>query len=246
MVESRVLCSRATAPATIDLGSEIRVYTSEGSLNVRLAPLALTVTPLLRFIDRSTDACWTILARPDVRQGPEPKLRGARSPDDHTWVVNYDILGQGPATLHLSHDPRRKSIVIDAATGLDRPVSSHLNSFCDLEVRGDRRLAIQFSPCAEKQIEVLRFDYPFGRPARFAYVDEARRFRVVEASSGEKGPFRILAEGRLERSSPLEITLWDEDRAIGRVTSWTGRRRPARSFLPPQDGASRRTPSSSA
>ena len=206
-----------TAPATIDLGSETRVYTSEGSLNVRLAPLALTVTPLLRFIDRSTDACWTILARPDVREGPEPKLRGVRSPDDHTWVVTYDFPGQGAATLRLAHDPRRKSIFIDAATRLDRPVFSHLNSFCDLEVRGHRRLALQFSPCGGKRIEVLRFDYPFGRPARFAYVDEARRFRVVEASSGEKGPFRILAEGRLERSSPLEITLWDEDRAIGSV-----------------------------
>src|SRR3954463_11588087 len=67
-------------------------------------------------------------------------------------------------------------------------------------------------------MEVLRLDYPFGRPARFAYVDEARRFRVVEASSGEKGPFHILAEGRLERSDPLEITLCDEGRAIGRLT----------------------------
>jgi hypothetical protein len=132
--------------------------------------------------------------------------------------VNYDFPGQGPATLRLAHDPRRKSISIDAATRLDRPVFSHLNSFCDIEVRGHRRLALQFSPCGGKRIEVLRFDYPFGRPARFAYVDEARRFRVVEASSGEKGPFRILAEGRLERSTSLEITLCDEDRAIGRLT----------------------------
>ena len=63
----------------------------------------------------------------------------------------------------------------------------------------------------------MRFDYPFGRPARFAYVDEAA-VSVVEASSGEKGPFHILAQGRLERSSSLEITLCDEDRAIGRLT----------------------------
>ncbi len=209
--------SPATAP-TIDLGPEMRVYTSEGSVNVRVAPLTLTVTPLLRFISRSADGCWTILARPGDREGPEPRLRGVSKLDDDTWFLNYDFPGQGPATLHLAHDPRRKSISIDAATRLDRPVFSHLNSFCDLEVRGHRRLALQFSPCGATRIEVLRFDYPFGRPARFAFVDAARRFRVVEASSGEKGPFRILAEGRLEPSSSLEITLCDEDRAIGRLT----------------------------
>jgi hypothetical protein len=132
--------------------------------------------------------------------------------------VNYDFPGQGPATLRLAHDPRRQSISIDAVTRLDRSVFSHLNSFCDIEVRGHRRLALQFLPCGGKRIEVLRFDYPFGRPARFAYVDEARRFRVVEASSGEKGPFRILAEGRLDRSNSLEITLCDNLRAIARLT----------------------------
>jgi hypothetical protein len=63
----------------------------------------------------------------------------------------------------------------------------------------------------------MKYDYPFGRPARFAYVDEARRFRVVEASSGEKGPFRVLAEGRLEPADPLEIRLYDDDRPIARI-----------------------------
>ena len=108
--------------------------------------------------------------------------------------------GSRTGKARLAHDPRRKSTFVEAATRLDQPVFSHLNSFCDVEVRGHRRLALQFSPCGGKRIEVLRFDYPFGRPARFAYVDAARRFRVVEASSGEKGPFRVLAEGRLERS----------------------------------------------
>ena len=37
---------------------------------------------------------------------------------------------------------------------------------------------------------------------------------MVEASSGEKGPFRILAEGRLEPSSHLKITFCDDNRAI--------------------------------
>ena len=180
--------------------------------------VTLTVNPLLSFISRSADGCWTVFAPPGARDGPEPRLRGARRLDDHTWVVNYDFPGQGPARLHLAHDMLRKSIFIDALTRIDRPVFSHLNSFCDLEVRGHRRLSIEFSPCEGKRIEILHFDYPFGCPLRFAYVDEARRFRVVEASSGEKGPFRVLAEGRLARSSPLGIGLWDEDRHVGNVT----------------------------
>ena len=88
----------ATSP-TIDLGSETRVYTSDGSLSRRLAPLTLTITPLLRFLSRSADGCWTILTRPDDREGPEPRLRGSRRLDDHTWVVSYNFPGQGPATL---------------------------------------------------------------------------------------------------------------------------------------------------
>ena len=44
-------------------------------------------------------------------------------------------------------------------------------------------------------IEVRPFDYPFGRPARFAFVSADRTFRVVEATSGEKGPFRTLGAG---------------------------------------------------
>ncbi len=217
-VEEPPAVSSPTMPAVIDLGADTRVYTSEGSLNIRLAPFALTVTPLLRFLNRSADGCWTILARPDIREGPEPRPRGATRLEDQSWLVHYDFPGQGPASLRVTHDPRTKSLSIDATTRLDRPVYSHLNAFCDLEVRGHRRLALQFSPCGATRIEVFHYDYPFGRPARFAFVDEARRFRVVEASSGEKGPFRILAEGRLDRSSSLTITLWDEDRAIGRIT----------------------------
>jgi hypothetical protein len=49
--------SLSATPSTIDLGSETRVYTSDGSLNIRLAPLALTITPLLHFLSRSADGC---------------------------------------------------------------------------------------------------------------------------------------------------------------------------------------------
>lgn len=42
-------------------------------------------------------------------------------------------------------------------------------------------------------------------------------FRIVEATSGEKGPFRTLAEGPLGRAEELTITLRDEGRALARI-----------------------------
>jgi hypothetical protein len=209
---------RQSALGVIDLGNAARVFTAEGEVSVRLSPLTLIVNPQLRFLSQSADGCWTILARPDVRNGPEPRLRQANLLDDRSWVLDYDFPGQGPARLQLGDDSGRNSCFIDATTRLDRAIFSHLNSFCEIEVRGHRRLTLQFSPCREARIEVVRFDYPFGRPARFAYVDSARRFRVVEASSGEKGPFRTLAEGPLEAASPLEIILWDQEIVVGRLT----------------------------
>jgi hypothetical protein len=41
---------------------------------------------------------------------------------------------------------------------------------------------------------------------------------VVEATSGEKGPFTELARGKLSRDEKLTITFHDEDRPVGRIT----------------------------
>jgi hypothetical protein len=43
-------------------------------------------------------------------------------------------------------------------------------------------------------------------------------FQVVRASSAEKGPFRTLATGRLERGQPLEISLFDDGNLVFSVT----------------------------
>jgi hypothetical protein len=83
---------------------------------------------------------------------------------------------------------------------------------------GVQREVSEISPYPGVPIEVLRFDYPVGRPARFAFVEEDRTFRVVEASSGEKGPFRTLARGRLGPEESLTFTLYDQGRAVGRIS----------------------------
>jgi hypothetical protein len=67
-------------------------------------------------------------------------------------------------------------------------------------------------------VEVTNFDYPFGRPMRLAYVDANETFHVVEASSGEKGPFRELGRGDLPRLLPLTLTLHDDGLPICRIT----------------------------
>src|SRR4051812_4529984 len=101
------------------------------------------------------------------------------------------------------------SILLKAMTRLPRPILSHLNAYGDLEVWGHRRLALSSSPCPETLIEVRPADYPAGRPLRLASLDARGGFYVVEATSGEKGPFRELAAGRMSRSESPVITLHD-------------------------------------
>jgi hypothetical protein len=93
-----------------------------------------------------------------------------------------------------------------------------LNTYCELGLYGHKALSISFSPCPDQRIEVTYFQYPVGRPQRCAYVDAGGTFRVVEAASGEKGPFKPLASGPLARGEPLTITLYDADVPLCRIT----------------------------
>jgi hypothetical protein len=202
----------------IRVGRDAIVYASEGSLIVRLSPLSVSVKPLLTFLSGSQDGCWSILARLRDQNGPEPRLRISRFDGERSGVLFYDFRDQEPATLRVQAEPMTGSIVVDASTKLIRTVYSHLNAYCDFEVRGHRRLELEFSPCAGLPIEVRKFDYPTGRPARFAFVLEDRTFRVVEATSGEKGPFRTLAQGHLGLEETLAIGLRDQGREVARIS----------------------------
>jgi hypothetical protein len=96
---------------------------------------------------------------------------------------------------------------IYATRELPHDVFSHLNSFTTLTLLGHEKLGISFSPCPSAVIDFVHADYPSGAPARFAYLDEASTFRVVQASSAEKGPFTLLARGHLRRGEPVSIRL---------------------------------------
>ncbi len=197
----------------------LMVQSGDASVTMRFENLTIFASPLLRFLSRSPDGCWTAFVPASLREGTEPRFLSVKPldrPQSSLW--SYSFPGQGPAQFRLGRRPGSQSLEIEALSQNDRPIHSHLNSYCDLELRGHRRLSLEFSPCPGTRVEVRKFDYPVGRPARFAFVDRERRFRVVEATSGEKGPFRVLAEGRLERPEPLRITLHDEDRPVSSVT----------------------------
>jgi hypothetical protein len=183
-------------------------------LTVRAGTLRLSVHPLLRFLSRSPDGCWTILAPPRLRDGPGLVLRSVLREGDWQalrYRADYE------AMLRVDPGPEVRPILLEAMARLPRPIFSHLNSFCDLEVWGHGQLALSSSPCPERLIEVRPADYPTGRPLRLAYLDARGGFHVVEAASGEKGPFRELGAGRLGRSEPLAITLHDRGVAQARV-----------------------------
>jgi hypothetical protein len=109
-------------------------------------------------------------------------------------------------------------IDITAHCELPGQVYSHLNSFADLTVHGHQALSLEFSPCPGVPIEVTPSDYPVGRPRRFAYLSRSGEFCVVEATSGEKGPFRSLAAGTLRPGDPLTLTFCDSGKPRCSVT----------------------------
>ena len=191
--------------------SWVRVAPEVALLSVDAGSVHIQLRPLLAFISRSPDRGWTLLASPQDRVGPERSDTGeADDPDTY----RYD--GEEPATLRLSSSSE-DTLRVDATTVLPAAVYSHLNSYCVIDVHGHHRLFLSFSPMPTERIEVRFSEYPTGRPSRFAYLDGESVLHVVEATSGEKGPFIELARGPLPANAALGITLFDEQQPIARI-----------------------------
>jgi hypothetical protein len=163
---------------------------SEGAAPIGLdfGAVHVDLDPVLRFISRSPDRGWTLFAK----QNP----------------------GNEPSRVTVSA-PAKDVVHIEAETALASEVYSHLNSYTTLQISGHRRLFLEFSPAPGQRIEVMYSEYPTGRPSRFAYVDAEHELHVVEADSGEKGPFTELAHGPL--TTDLGITLYDEQQPLARI-----------------------------
>jgi hypothetical protein len=210
----------------MQIGEAITLITADGSVRLD-AGLSIELQPLLTFQSRSPDRCWTVLAPRGRRIEPRRRLVGVRAAEHEAQIryagaADYLLRVQSPQKLPGSGNESSQSeyevASIDVWTRLPQPVYSHLNTFSELTVRGHKRLMLSFSPCPDRPVEVQPFDYPAGRPARFSYLDAGGTFRVVEASSGEKGPFKELVAGRLSRTDSLSITLYDGAAARCRIT----------------------------
>lgn len=202
-------------PPSGRLGPRLFVAPGDGSATVKAGSVTLSVQPLLRFISRSPDGCPSILAPVSLREPPGLRLVSA------IWKgggLHLRHRADYEASLQIGPDIEDEPIILEATARLPRVIDSHLNSFCDIEVSGHRRLSLSFSPCPNERVEVLPTDYPVGRPLRFVHMDASNGFHVVEAASGEKGPFRELAGGSLTRSEPLAITFYDDGEAVARLT----------------------------
>jgi hypothetical protein len=180
----------------------------------------MTIDPLLTFISRSPDRFWIAFAPREMREPPRTKLTRWSREGSILQTCYENNLGTSGLRVSATGDDGAE---VESITRISEPIYSHLNTFCEITLAGHSKLSIAFSPCAAQRIDVLPMDYPVGRPSRLAYLDSAEVFHVVQATSGEKGPYHELASGKLRRGEPLEITLYDEGRAIASVSfaDWT-------------------------
>lgn len=202
-------------PTKVDLGKHAEFYTGHGVLSIWSGDYDLDVLPLLTFDSRSPDGCWTLLAPGFGTRGP---IRRPTAMESDHGSLRLSYPGEFFATLEVKADEEGRRFELISQSQLSQPVWSHLNSFAELYFRGSRDTSIIFSPCPNTPIEVVESDYPVGRPTRFAYLDEKGIFRVAEARSAEKGPFRELASGPLQKDAPITLTLISGSAPRFRVT----------------------------
>jgi hypothetical protein len=170
------------------------------SLSLPCGTERVLVEPLLSFESRSPDRTWTVLAPPESF-GHRRTLRAMRSSptEAHAW---YTDDGESSLALWM----RDGGVEVDARSFIPRDVYSHLNGWVAIHF-GGAGAKLSLSPVGEEKFDILPSDYPRGRPARMANLHAGGTFRVVEASDGEKGPFRTLAQGHLDGGAPLSLRL---------------------------------------
>ena len=204
---------RQTASGVVRLNDRVRIDPGSGEIHLNTG-LQIELSPLLTFVSRSVDRGWTCFAKTADRIGPRRVCSRFEQQDNS---VRLDYRCDGDEVLQVNALDNG-TIAIEAFNTLPTAVFSHLNTFNRIFIHGHAELDLAFSPCPDVLIEAMPSDYPIGRPARFAYLDTTGIFHVVEASSGEKGPFQELASGRLERSDPLVVTFHDRKKPVCRLT----------------------------
>ncbi|HKO47993.1 MAG TPA: hypothetical protein VJV79_09735 [Polyangiaceae bacterium] len=185
--------------AAVELAPWLRVKPNSDRVLAQAGTVSVAIEPRLAFRSRSPDRFWTVFA-PARLPSLAAIIRSQRTEQE----LRLDYAGGGSLRVEASS---ARAAAIESRTWLETPIYSHLNAYARLSIQGHHRLGLRFSPCPAIVVEVVHSEYPFGAPARLAYLDEHGMFRVVQASDAEKGPFTTLAEGRLARGEPLSIEL---------------------------------------
>ncbi|HTL27960.1 MAG TPA: hypothetical protein VL282_02015 [Tepidisphaeraceae bacterium] len=190
-------------PTSIPVGEIAHLSARSGDVQIAGdGPLLVEISPLLTFISCSPDAGWVNFTLPIDRTRPHYALdRIARR--GNSVMASY--LPQ--AFLRVTPRDADNAVDIEADTPVTQPTYSHLNTFCELSVAGHKKLSISFSPCPDEKFEVTYYDYPFGRPATFACLGDDGIFRILRATSSEKGPFTTLGSGPLARRAAHDDAL---------------------------------------
>lgn len=200
--------------AWFPLAPGAQLLSERASLRLVHEGCTLNIDPLLTFHSRSPDRSWTLFAPRAFHEVPARTLS--------SWLGHSDEVRASYTGFSTDHVEARRTpsgaIELAAFTRLADAVYSHLNAFTEISFSGHHRLQLRFSPCPEAPVDVRPMEYPRGLPSRLAYLDATGGFRVVEATSGEKGPFHPLASGRLGRNEPLTITFLDRGDPVVSIT----------------------------
>lgn len=193
---------------TLRLDTNVALDTAQATVTVNAGRRFVYIEPVLTFIQRSPDACWTIFASRAHRQPPLRAL--VRTANDSENVCAEYLDSDGDSIVAESRvDLRRGNgeVSIESQIDLKQVVWSHLNAFTQVTVAGHKSLSVSFSPSPNVRIALKNADYPAGEPSQLAYLDRGGILHVVRAQSAEKGPFTELASGRLD--GPLSMTFYD-------------------------------------
>lgn len=200
---------------TVRLSPSLSVHADDGSFMLQRGRIMLEVNPVLTFVSRSPDRCWTSLAASEARAGPMRLLVGERALGDDGIELGFHDDDVSRVAIRRGSEPG--GAIVESVSRLPAPVFSHLNSFSRFSIAGGENLAIEFSPCPGKRIDIVYGDYPVGLPARSAYLDASGMFRIVQARNAEKGPFTELASGPLDRSQPLTMMLYTSGEPAAKI-----------------------------
>ena len=195
--------------SALRVGAPYEFNPAAAQLTLEIGKIQIQCEPILDFERISQDGFWSLFARrASVHRSP---VELAHSGEGDTFRYSDG------SVVEIAAPTVDNSLEVTAFSPVPSDTYSHLNTYCLFEIYGHRRLSLSFSPIPGDQIDVLPADYPTGRPARMAYVDESSLFHIVEAASGEKGPFHPLAIGKLGREEPLTITIHDEGQPVASI-----------------------------